>query len=486
MIATHKTLYSFEHDQYENIDGLALTSEEPRMDPGNPVLTGGPSEAPFDGKICYTSSLERAGAGYGLWYQREYPQGNFVREVAFSADGFEWHKETITGDQLFEELGNSFNVYWDGQRYLAPLTALGTEVSAESEYRALLPEDPPDERRRALAQEAIEKTGRAGVVTFVGVATSHDGKVWSLPQPTPRLPMKLETPWIYRFQGRYIMNAQTNGKWFDPPHPSSRIVTFFTSEDLLSWETIPECMTNRAHESILGQTHVGILPIKQVDDRMLLGLGGRFDDGAELTDQHFEITLLHSYDGLHWSPVVPDHERRNWIRRGRRGEWDFGGVAGIGMIENGDRAAVYFNGTSIGNACHTQPTYDPGSCQVGRALLLRDRFAALQPIVGWKTLDARAAGTTVRGTLTTVPLTISKDRSLSLNVDIPRDDAATVTVEALRPDGSVIATGTLNTGGVSAEVPISEPIAGESVRLRITLIGGPAPDLVPRLFAIEY
>lgn len=486
MIEAGNTLYAFEHDQFEGVEGLVLTTEEPTLDPQNPVVTGGPPERPFDGKICYTASVETLDGGYGMWYQAEDSSGRFTRELATSADGFSWRKHGAVGAGLFNTLGNSFNVFRDGERYYAPITALGNEPGAAPTYQGLIPADVPDERRRRMTENAIRKTGRDGVVTFVGVATSEDGVNWSLPPKTPRLPMKLETPWLYRFGGRYLMSAQTNGTWFDPPDPASRIVVFFESDDLIHWETAPECMTNDAHESIHGQTHVGIVPIKCIDDRLLIGLGGRFDDGRELTDQHFEITLLYSYDGLHWKPVTPEHERRNWIRRGRPGEWDFGGVAAMGMVEHGDEAAVYYTGTRVGNACHTQPLYDPGSCQVGRVRFGRDRFAALQPSVGWKTLNAGAADTVVAGTLTTGELKLSKDRRPTLNLAVPADSAARVVVEILAPDGASIDSAEIRTGGVAVPVPFTKDVPSTPVRLRITMEGGPAPDRVPRLFAIEY
>ena len=526
MIRAHNTIYAFETEAFEKVSGLSLCLEEPSVDPENPVVTGGPEDPrsvgpqppqgshlprsrQWAGKICYTASVEACDGGYGMWFQSEAPTGEMTRRFAWSADGLTWSDPKTVGEGLFNSVGNSFNVYFDGERFLAPLTAMGSEVPADSELRALLPQDVGDARRRKMTEAAIAKTGRAGVVTFVGVATSLDGRRWSLPQWTPRLPLKLETPWVYRFRGRYIMNAQTNGTWFDPPAEAKRIVVFFTSDDLINWETEPHCMTNVAHESIAGQTHVGICPIKCIDDRLLIGLGGRFDDGHELTDQHFEITLLYSYDGLHWQPVAPDHERRSWIRRGRRGEWDFGGVAAMGMVEHGEEAAVYYAGTRVGNACHTQPLYDPGSCQVGRVRFGRDRFAGLQPAVGWKTLNAGAAATTAVGVITTKPVRLSPERPVTLNVDMPDDDSAKAVVEVLDMHGGVVESATVREGGVAVHVPIGRHgvqhgTPGESpqsdgqvpitdarrgmreARLRITLQGGPAPDRVPRLFAIEY
>lgn len=377
MLIQKKTLYAFEADEFEEINNLSLCMEEPRPDADNPIITGGDSGEPADGKICYTSSVERLNEGYGMWYQAENTPGRFTRCLATSTDGFNWKKQGVIGEGLFNTIGNSFNVFNDGDRFLAPLTALGTKTSSNSPYAALQPEDISDERRRIMVKESKNNKGRSGEVTFIGVATSSDGLHWAIPEETPRIPMMLEAPWIYRFRGQYIMAAQTHGGWFDPPQPGYRKVAFFTSDDLIHWDIYPHSMTNDAYQAIGGQTHVGIIPIKCIDDRLLIGLGGRFDDGPELPAQHFDITILYSKNGLDWKPLVPEHERRNWIRRGRRGEWDFGGVVGMGLVENGDQAAIYYNGTSIGNASHSMPLYDPGSCQVGRVCFPRDRFAAL-------------------------------------------------------------------------------------------------------------
>ncbi len=484
MLHQRKTLYAFETDAFEHAEGLSLCLEQPTPDAANPVVPAGGAGAPDESKLSYTASVGPWGDGYGMWYQAQDAERRLTRCFASSPDGWAWHKRGVIGAGVFNTIGNSFNVHHDGERYLAPLTSLGTDPSLEAAYAGLRPADVPDQRRRDVVERAMAKSGRVGVPTFIGVASSDDGLCWSMPRPTPRLPMMLETPWLCRFQGRYIMNAQTHGEWFDPPVPGFRRVVMFISDDLVNWRPHPHPMTNTAHEAIGGQTHVGIVPIKRIDDRLLIGLGGRFDDGDELPEQHFEMTLLYSTDGLTWKPVVPKHERRHWIRRGRPGEWDFGGVTGMGLIEDGDRAAVYYSGTRIGNGSHAYPSYDPGPCQVGRACFPRDRFAALQPRVGWNAIFEPAQAAGAAGSLTTHPVELSADRPVTLNVEVPAE--AEVQVALLTRDGAVWQAVAVRASGVAVPVRFDHTAPREPVRIRVKLIGGAAPDRVPRLYALEY
>lgn len=473
MLHQARTLYAFESGMFEQSRGLSLSLCEPAPDRGNPILAAGPPDGPDGGKICYPGSVAPWNGGYGMWYQAEDRAHRLTRCHASSSDGMVWQRRGAVASADFHEIGNSFNVWSEDGRLLSPLTAL----------ESLRPEQIADPRRRALAEQQMAGGGRRGITAFTGVASSGDGVHWTVPGRMPAIPMKLEVPRLYRFQGRYLMNAQTNGAWFDPPHPASRVVVFFSSDDLLAWRMHPTCMVNTSLASQAGQTHCGIIPIKCIDDRLLIGLGGRFDDAGELTDQHFDITLLHSYDGLDWRPVAPAHEHRSWIRRGRQGEWDFGGVVGMGLVEHGDEAAVYYHGTAIGNCSHAFPLYDPGPCAVGRACFPRDRFACLQPTVGWKAY-AMTGGDGASGELTTRPLAMAAGGPISLNVELP--DRATVGVEALAPDGGVLATARLPHGGTAVPVPFTRPLGTGPVRLRITLAGGMAPDAVPRLYAIGY
>ena len=487
MLHQTRTLYAFETAAFESVEGMSLSLEEPTPDPANPIVPTGAAGEPDDRRLCYTASIGPWGGGHGMWYQAQDARRRLTRCFASSTDGWAWRKHGVIGEGLFNTIGNGFNVWHDGDRYLAPLTSLGHDPSVAEAYAALRPADVPDPRRRLAVEKQIARSGRAGVPTFIGVANSDDGLRWSMPRPLPRIPMMLEAPRLYRFGGRYIMNAQTHGAWFDPPVKGPRRVALFTSDDLVHWQPHPQPVANTAHESIGGQTHVGVVPIKRIDDRLLIGLGGRFDDGDELTDQHFDVTLLFSTDGLAWNPLVPGHERRNWVRRGRPGEWDFGGVAGIGLVERGDEAAVYYSGTAVGNGSHAFPSYDPGPCQVGRVRLGRDRFAALQPRVGWKAIFESARADAAAGSLTTHPLTLDPRRPVSLNIQMPRGASrAVASVELLRPDATPCDRAEVTTGGIAVPVPFQHPPPREPVRLRITLTGEAAPDRVPRLFAIEY
>ena len=488
MIYQKRTIYAFEQDFFEQTEGLNLCMKEPLVDKDNPVVPIGNPGAPDDNKLCYPASVDRWKDGFGMWYFAEDSKLNHTRCFASSGDGFTWEKHGVIGEGIFNTMGLTFNVFNDGDRFLFPMTNRGTgsDPMANELYPPLRPEDVPDRRRQEAVRKHMEQTGWPGVKTYVGTATSEDGVHWSLPKAVPRIPMMLESPRIYRFQGRYVMNAQAHGFWFDPPVPGLRRTVFFTSGDLESWEQVPGYQKNTSHESILGMAHVGIIPIKCIDDRLLIGIGGRFDEGGELPDTHFDATLLYSTNGTDWAPVVPRHERRSWIRRGRFGEWDFGGVVGMGMVENGDEAAVYYSGTENGNCTDGFPSYDPGHCQVGRVRLKRDRFAFLQPAVGWSAIHEKAQAFDASGSVTTKPIDLEENRTVTLNADIPENCGALITVEILTRDGVLYDSALVTRGGVAAPVDFAKRPPREPVRIRLKLTGGMAPDRVPRVDAIKY
>jgi hypothetical protein len=116
----------------------------------------------------------------------------------------------------------------------------------------------------------------------------------------------------------------------------------------------------------------------------------------------------------------------------------------------------------------------------------RDRFASLQPTVGWNAISPLAQAAGARGVATTRPLPLSSDRPVTLNVEIPSGCGAAVTVDLLGDDGTAIESADVTGGGVAAPVPLTRPVPDDEVRLRLTLTGGAAPDRVPRLFAIQY
>jgi hypothetical protein len=488
MIYQKNTIYAFDQESFGETDGLNLCMEEPLVDAENPIIPLGNTGAPDDNKLCYPASVDRWNDGFGFWYYAEDAAFNHTRCFAGSEDGFTWKKRGVIGEGIFNTMGLSFNVFNDGDRFLFPMTnrGAGPNQEANEAYPPLRPEDVPDPRRRELIRKHMEMNGWTGVKTFVGTAISEDGLQWSLPKPVPRIPMMLESPRIYRFQGRYLMNAQTHGAWFDPPVPGSRRTVFFASADLEHWEQVPGYMKNTAHESILGMTHVGIIPIKCIDDRLLIGIGGRFDEGTELPDTHFDATLLYSTNGTDWAPVVPRHERRSWIRRGRCGEWDFGGVVGMGMVEHGDDAAVYYSGTEKGNCTDGFPWYDPGHCQIGRVCFKRDRFAFLQPAVGWNAIFEKAQASTASGSATTKSITLAAERTMTLNAEIPENCGASVTVEVRTADGNRYDSARVTRGGVAAPVHLQKQPPREPIRIRLELTGGMAPDRVPQLYAIGY
>lgn len=135
MLSQSNTLYAFEADLFETCDGLSLSLEEPAPDSANPILAAGPPGAPDDGKICYTGSVAPWGDGYGMWYQAEDRQQRLTRCFAYSPDGLQWERRGTIGHGVFNEIGNSFNVWSDGKRFWAPLTAIETSHDTKGHAR---------------------------------------------------------------------------------------------------------------------------------------------------------------------------------------------------------------------------------------------------------------------------------------------------------------------------------------------------------------
>lgn len=467
MLKQSSTLYAFETDRFESVERLTCVPEEPTPDADNPILgPGGPGE-PDEAMTQFLGSIVKADDTWMMYYCGRSSDGLLSPCLATSTDGLTWTRHGLV--QGVPRTSECTSVLVHDGRFIIPV----------KDDRRLRPEEAGCETHRRMVEREIAVTRRTGVPVLNTLATSDDGRTFrAIERETPMLTMKFEVPRIVHFQGRFVMNGQTNGPWVGCG--PSRVTAFYTSGDLEHWQLEPVVFENRSWNR---QTHCGIAPIKQVDQRLLIGLGGRFDDAAEIPDQHFDITLLYSYDGLAWRPVCPELERRSWIRRGRPGEWDFGGVEqGQGLVERGDDAWVYYGGSGVGNL----PTgsWIPGTGAIGRVHLKRDRFAFLRPTIGWGFFKNTEP---FSGSLTTGPL-VRSDRELSLNVLLPeRAESARVEVDLLDPrSNEVIGSGTVTRPGVRSTVELSADAPGREVKLRLRLIGGPKPDQVPKLYAIEY
>ena len=336
MIDQTHTLYAFETEMFEQIAGLSLAPEEPLLDPDNPILEPGPPGAPDEAMAQFMGTILPHGGGYMMWYPGRDARLGLHLCHAFSADGLSWERRgEVEG---LPHNTDVFSVFRDRDgRLRFPV----------QDVDGLRPEHVKPAAHRAMLEAEMQSCGKPGSSAVTGFAVSDDGIHWRTDSSAnrPLVPMKFEAPRVFFFRGRYVMCGQSNGPWTDTE--GGRRVAFFTSDDLARWERHPKVFTNDSWD---GQTHCGIVPVKRIDDRLLIGLGGRFDDGPDLPDMHFDITLLYSYDGLDWRHVVSQLERRSWIRRGRPGDWDFGGAEqGDGLIELGDEALVYYGGSEIGN-----------------------------------------------------------------------------------------------------------------------------------------
>lgn len=469
MINQKKTLYAFEKDMFELCEGISVVLEEPRPDPANPIVRPGESGDPDEAMTQFLSSLLPYRGGWGMWYAGRDFRGNITPLFAESEDGGSWTKRgPLSGVETRSEV---VSIFCEDGIFRLPL----------KDVFGLKPDHARDEDGRQRICREMTMASVQGVPCVFGFAESEDGIHFKAPSyERPLVPIKFEVPRVYRFKGRYLMSGQSNGGWVGEPEVG-RVVVFATSDDLKNWTLSDTVMTNASWNR---QTHCGIAPIKTIDDRLLIGLGGRFDDAPDIPDQHFDITLLYSYDGIDWRFVNDDLERRSWIRRGRPGEWDFGGVEqGEGLVEVGDDAMVYYGGSGVGNLPTPQGPWMPGTGAVGRVLFRRDRFAYARPAIGWTFMGGREPR---RATIRTRPIELSQDRGVTLNVVVPDVEHARVEVVFLDQQGEEIGSATIRESGVAVDIPVESKGISGPVKLELVLHGGPMPDAVPRLYAIEY
>jgi len=178
--------------------------------------------------------------------------------------------------------------------------------------------------------------------------------------------------------------------------------------------------------------------------------------GAETYAQVSDVGLCVSSSGYWFQQVWP---MRPFLRRGNRGEWDYGLVAQSQMIDHGDETWIYYLASDVGNAAGC-PYY------TGVATIERDRF-------GYRVLTVNrdyAAAKARRGRITLKPCVLPDRPDLAVNVSHVTDER-TVRLALLDDAGAAIA------GFDFADcVPVSAP----GVRQRVSWRGGDPATLAGR------
>lgn len=204
--------------------------------------------------------------------------------------------------------------------------------------------------------------------TFAGIAQSSDGINWDYDRPAfPPIPEKLECCRLFKIKDKYILSGQQLKPWYQGPD-YGRIVSFYVSNDLKTWEKQSAFYVNSDT-----QCHVGIAPLKLLGSG-IVGLAGRFFNAPELPDQHFEIGLVYSTNGLDWQEVFPG---QSFVRRNLPNYWDNGGILqGQGALDIDDETCFYYSGIDVGNTPLSK-------AKIGRCYFPSNHFGYLGLKVGW-------------------------------------------------------------------------------------------------------
>jgi hypothetical protein len=152
------------------------------------------------------------------------------------------------------------------------------------------------------------------------------------------------------------------------------------------------------------QPHIGLRVARKGPSMIALngfiyGTSGR--SGDETYAQKADIGLCVSETGVKFKDILPF---RPFIRRGMRGEWDYGMAAQSAIVDAGDETRFYYVGNDVGNFC--------GTYQSGMAYLPRDRYG-YRCITGYR--DTKR--TRKKAAFTLKPVILRAKANLTVNCD---------------------------------------------------------------------
>lgn len=376
------TLYAFDEVSIPHIQNLRREMRAPEKHPANPVLRRGPAGSPDAKGVQFYGSVIKEGEKYRLWYvafdddrKNKIASARWRAAYAESKDGIHWEKPNLG---LVEYAGNKNNNLILTQP--APLGFVNVKVLAD-------PEDPDPARRYKISTHVYFRGARrlGTLAPFV----SADGLTWKMEKETRTVkaelsPKDLVLPAIhfepsgglYKWQGMFYASGQNSMNAASPYH--GRVARVYRSPDFRSWSQTSSVSFVREHQHrLLGagrsregeQTHEGISVWNR--GNVLLGIGGRWHGGAEWKDVTIDLNFLVSNDGIRFRE--PAHEW-TFLKRGRDGEWDQGGlIQGQGFENIGEQTFVYYGAW---DPRHWEE--EPARGGVGIAMLPRDRFGHLQ------------------------------------------------------------------------------------------------------------
>ena len=380
------TLFAFDDVSIPFTQNLKLVLHSPRRHPANPVVRRGDDESIDSWAVQFYGSVirDRNSGRFRMWYvavskeereDRSLPRSAPWRVAyAESDDGINWTKPALG---LVKAGGNTSN---NLVRLDPHIGVLNLKVLDE-------PDDPnPDQRYKMGAHVWFPKNDRrlGTLATFV----SADGLTWKL--NTGARPVDAEMPeadtvipplhfepvgGLYKWDGLYHLSGQNAIVAARPYH--GRVSRTFASSDFINWTQASGIQFVRTPQhnllgpgkSLIGeQTHEGISVWNR--GNVLIGISGMWHGTPEWKDLTIDLGFVVSNDGIRFREPAHEHI---FLKRGKDGEWDQGGLLQGQGFENVDNETLIYYGA-----------WDPRGWQdspprggVGVATLPRDRFADL-------------------------------------------------------------------------------------------------------------
>ena len=455
---------AFDIECFENLEGVNISGCEARRE-SSPVITPGAPGTPDAGGFRFNGSILKVDDTYMMWYigYEGRLTGDSIGRVAVaeSKDGINWTKP---------DLGNGSNVVSgipeQGRCCLSVMRDDdGTFLMAIDNWK-LHKKHFSEEHQKLFSDFEPVMPG------CEAIARSKDGIHWNYELgDEPIIAEKLEAPRIHKVDDTYIISGQQTYPWYDSDVCRNRVVVFFTSKDLKNWTKVPGFYRN-SFEHV--PCHIGIAVVEKIG-KTLIGLGGRFTESMELPDQHMEVGIVLSQDGINWHEISPE---TTFIRRGQTGDWDGGAILQANRLINvGDESLIYYNGFDSGNS-------DNGYSAIGRVRFPLHHYGYMALAVGWNLAGPKS------GFADSKSIEVDGSFEVYLHTENIKPGINDIRIQVLDEQGNETSfiSDPVESNGFEVPVKWSDEKSLEyhgSMKLRIRFSGGCLRDDSPRLYTFK-
>lgn len=381
------TLFSFDDVSIPFTQNLKRVMRSPQRHPANPVVNHGLAGSVDDWAVQFYGSVirDRNGGKFRMWYvavsksernDRTLPRSKPWRVAyAESDNGVTWTKPNLG---LVESGGNTNN----------NLVKLEPNLGVLNLKVLFDPDDPDPNRRFKMGTHVWYPKSSKRRNGTLAPYVSADGLTWKLAidavpvdaelreSDTAIPPLHFEpVGGLYKWDGLFYLSGQNAIVAASPYH--GRVSRTYISPDFARWSQTNAIQFVRSPQHhLLGpgksrigeQTHEGISVWNR--GNVLVGVSGMWHGTKEWNDLTIDLGFVVSNDGIRFREPAYEHI---FLKRGKDGEWDQGGLLQAQGFENVDEKTFIYYGAWDPRVWESSPPRGG----VGIATLPRDRFADL-------------------------------------------------------------------------------------------------------------